>query len=138
MLTYRTGAANAPSAARSMAADLLHQTLPPEMAAMAEYYEQGAPPPTAAEAAAGRYGHRADGASLAGKALDDVLAEEHERLSENEGATAEPADRSWSYRALGALLAARLVTRAEALAALERAGAVADAERVDQAAKDAD
>src|ERR1700748_1139058 len=104
MLTDRPGAANASSAARSMAAHLLQQTLPPEMAAMAEYYEHGAPPPTAAEVGAGRDGHRADGASLAGKALDDVLAEEHERLAENEGATAEPADRTWSYRALGALL----------------------------------
>jgi hypothetical protein len=46
MLTYRTGAAGAPSAARFMSEHLLQQTLPPEMAAMAEYYEQGVTPPT--------------------------------------------------------------------------------------------
>ena len=37
MLTYRTGAAGAPSATRNMSEHLLQQTLPPEMAAMAEY-----------------------------------------------------------------------------------------------------
>src|SRR5579871_2698178 len=49
MLTYRTGAAGAPRAARNMAEHLLQQTLSPEMAVMAEYYEQGMTPPTQAE-----------------------------------------------------------------------------------------
>ena len=44
MLTYRTGAAGAPAAARFMSEHLLQQTLSPEMAAMAEYYEQGVTP----------------------------------------------------------------------------------------------
>jgi hypothetical protein len=55
MLTYRTGAAGASSAARAMSEHLLQQTLSPEMAAMAEYYRQGLHPPTPAEAAAARY-----------------------------------------------------------------------------------
>ncbi len=52
MLTYRTG-----TAGREMAEHLLQQTLPPEMAVMAEYYEQGVTPPTLADAAASRYLH---------------------------------------------------------------------------------
>lgn len=47
MLTYRTGAAGAPAASRFMSEHLLQQTLSPEMAAMAEYYEQGVTPPNA-------------------------------------------------------------------------------------------
>jgi hypothetical protein len=41
MLTYRTGAAGAPSAAAGMADHLLEQTLTPEQAALATYYQQG-------------------------------------------------------------------------------------------------
>lgn len=41
MLTYRTGAAGAPSAAAGMADHLLEQTLTPEQAALAQYYQQG-------------------------------------------------------------------------------------------------
>ena len=137
MLTYRTGAANVPSAARSMAAHLLQQTLPPEMAAMAEYYEQGAPPPTAAEAASGRYGQRANGTTLSGAALDDTAAEERERLQDSGGTDADKDEARLAYRAMGALLAARLVTPEEALASIGRSGHAPDAKRLDQAAADA-
>jgi hypothetical protein len=41
MLTYRTGAAGAPSAARAMADHLLEQTLPRAQAALAAYYQRG-------------------------------------------------------------------------------------------------
>jgi hypothetical protein len=41
VLTYRTGAAGAPSAARAMGEHLMQQTLSREMAAMAEYYHHG-------------------------------------------------------------------------------------------------
>lgn len=41
MLTYRTGAAGAPSAASAMAAHLLEQTLPEEDMRLAEYYSGG-------------------------------------------------------------------------------------------------
>jgi hypothetical protein len=41
VLTYRTGAAGAPSAAAGMADHLLEQTLTPEQAALARYYQQG-------------------------------------------------------------------------------------------------
>src|ERR1700722_14699611 len=116
MLTYRTGAANASSAARSMAAHLLQQTLPPEMAAMAEYYEQGAPPPTAADAAAGRYAHRAADKVLEAELLDDVVAEERDRLADSEGAAAHADGLDLTYRAIAALVAANLVTRSEAFA----------------------
>ena len=42
MLTYRTGAAGAPSAAMAMAKHLLEHTLPAEQMKVAEYYAQGA------------------------------------------------------------------------------------------------
>ena len=137
MLTYRTGAANASSAARSMAAHLLQQTLPPEMAAMAEYYEQGAPPPTAADAAAGRYAHRAAGKVLEGELLDDVVAEERDRLADSEGAAAHAEGPDLTFRAVAALVAANLVTRSEALASIGRAGHEPNGERLDQAVRDA-
>ncbi len=41
MLTYRTGAAGAPSAALAMAKHLLEHTLPAEQMKVAEYYAQG-------------------------------------------------------------------------------------------------
>ncbi|HUN38914.1 MAG TPA: MobF family relaxase [Acetobacteraceae bacterium] len=41
MLTYRTGAAGAPSAARAMADHLLEQTLPQAQAELAAYYQRG-------------------------------------------------------------------------------------------------
>ena len=44
MLTYRTGAAGAPSAARAMADHLLEQTLPQAQAELAEYYQRGLAP----------------------------------------------------------------------------------------------
>jgi len=44
MLTYRTGAAGAVVSAASMASHLLEQTLPPEHAALAQYYQRGLSP----------------------------------------------------------------------------------------------
>jgi hypothetical protein len=44
MLTYRTGAAGAPSAAMAMAAHLLEQTLPRTQAELATYYQRGLVP----------------------------------------------------------------------------------------------
>ena len=44
MLTYRTGAAGAPSAAIAMAAHLLEQTLPKAQAELAAYYQRGLRP----------------------------------------------------------------------------------------------
>lgn len=44
MLTYRTGAAGAPSAASAMAAHLLEQTLPKAEAELAAYYQRGLTP----------------------------------------------------------------------------------------------
>ncbi|WP_265887131.1 MobF family relaxase, partial [Roseomonas mucosa] len=54
MLTYRTGAAGAPSAAQAMAEHLLEQTLPQAQAELATYYQRGLAP---AEADAGPGGH---------------------------------------------------------------------------------
>jgi hypothetical protein len=123
VLTYRTGAAGAPSATRFMAEHLLQQTLPPEMAAMAEYYEQGVAPPTAAEAAASRYAHVAAGdARLTGERLDEIARDEAARLAES----AVRADGStWSaeeltLRALATLTASGLVDRDAALASVTR------------------
>src|ERR1700679_3759877 len=84
MLTYRTGAAGAPSAAKAMGEHLMQQTLSPEMAVMAEYYEQGMSPPTAAEAAAARYRDEATLGKLpTGSVLHEILAREVDRLAES-------------------------------------------------------
>ncbi len=48
MLTYRTGAAGAPSAAMAMAAHLLEQTLPRAQAELAAYYQRSRQPAPAA------------------------------------------------------------------------------------------
>lgn len=137
MLTYRTGAAGVPSAARNMGEHLLQQTLPPEMAAMAEYYEQGAPPPSAADAAAGRYGHRATGRKLSGQLLDEIAKEEIERLRDSLGGNANTDTEAIAYRAMGAFLAANLVERREALASLARIGFGAECTRLETATNEA-
>jgi hypothetical protein len=62
MLTYHTGSPGSGRGVRNMAEHLLQQTLTPEIAVMADYYEQGVAPPTAAEVAASRYvRHTVDG-----------------------------------------------------------------------------
>ena len=125
MLTYRTGAAGAPSAARAMSEHLLQQTLSPEMAAMAEYYHQGLSPPTPAEAAAARYAAETfDGRFLDGELLDELVAREADRLAES-GTDAEgrPLTRdAVTIGALGAFVAAGMVRRDEAIASLRRTG----------------
>jgi hypothetical protein len=123
MLTYRTGAAGAPSAARFMSEHLLQQTLPPEMAAMAEYYEQGVTPPTIAEATASRYARLVvDGELPGGEALDTLLKSEVARLAES----ALHADGTMlggdelAARAVAAFVAAGLIQRDAALASMVR------------------
>ncbi|OYY02306.1 MAG: hypothetical protein B7Y73_09285, partial [Acidocella sp. 35-58-6] len=124
MLTYRTGAAGAPAAARFMSEHLLQQTLSPEMAAMAEYYEQGVTPPTLADAAASRYGRFiTGGAPLSAETLDGLVRLEKERLAESGAGLAsgqgdEPDE--LILRALAAFAAAGLAGREEALASLVR------------------
>ena len=123
MLTYRTGAAGAPSAARFMMEHLLQQTLPPEMAAMAEYYEQGVTPPTPADAAASRYSHFAAEDKLpAEDALDALIQAEVARLAES---ALSPGGRPLGndelmLRTLAAFAAAGLIERDTALASLRR------------------
>ena len=79
MLTYRTGLAG-----RQMAEHLLQQTLPPEMAIMAEYYEQGVTPPTTADAAASRYARlTTDGLLPIGETLDTLVQSEAARIAES-------------------------------------------------------
>lgn len=125
MLTYRTGAAGAPSAARAMSEHLMQQTLSPEMAAMAEYYQQGLSPPTAADAAAARYATEAAGGRLPnGEMLDELVAKEADRLAESgtdaAGRTL-PRD-ELEVRALGAFVASGMVDREEAMGSLRRIG----------------
>jgi hypothetical protein len=134
MLTYRTGAAGAPSAARLMGEHLLQQTLSPEMAAMAEYYEQGVRPPSAADAVASRYGRLAFSGGLTGDdALDETIKAEADRLADNAlGQDGRPLD--WDVlvlRALAAFVAANLIGRDEALASAQRLKAELHAERLD-------
>jgi len=125
MLTYRTGAAGAPSAARAMSEHLLQQTLSPEMAVMAEYYHQGLSPPTPAEAAAARYAGETMGGRLPnGEALDVLVTREIDRLTESMAdASGQTVSRdALACRALGAFVAAGLVERDEAIASLGRLG----------------
>lgn len=134
MLTYRTGAAGAPSAARLMGEHLLQQTLSPEMAAMAEYYEQGLKPPTPADAAASRYGRLVvDGKLLEGEVLDEQIKTEVSRLVEAALASdGQPLD--WDIlvqRGLAAFAAAGLIARDEALACAGRLKAAVDPAQLD-------
>jgi hypothetical protein len=125
MLTYRTGAAGAPSAARAMSEHLLQQTLSSAMAAMAEYYHQGLSPPTPAEAAAARYAADTEGGRLPdGERLDELVAREANRMAESSTDTdgRRLTRDELTIRALGALVAAGLVERDEAVASLRRAG----------------
>lgn len=125
MLTYRTGAAGAPSAARAMSEHLLQQTLSPEMAAMSEYYHQGLSPPTSAAAIAARYAPEMSGGRLAnGALLDALVAREADRLAESSADAAERVSfqSEMTIRALGAFVAAGVVERDEAVASLRRTG----------------
>jgi hypothetical protein len=140
MLTYRTGAAGASSAARFMSEHLLQQTLPPEMAAMAEYYEQGVTPPTPADALASRYGHPAVAGHLSLRdGLDELIKIEVLRLAESALATdgAAIAEDELILRALGAFEGAGLIGREELLASLARFGVAGLAHRLDAAVSDA-
>ena len=134
MLTYRTGAAGAPSAARLMTEHLLQQTLTPEMAAMAEYYEQGVRPPTPADAVASRYGRLAvNGILLGGAPFDELVKEEAGRLADSSlESDGMPLD--WDVlvlHALAAFAAAGLGSREEALACSKRVKADVDPDRFD-------
>ncbi len=140
MLTYRTGSAGAPSVARLMTEHLLQQTLTPDMAAMAEYYEQGVTPPSSADAAASRYGSLAvDGLLPDGEALDEVVKTEIARLAESAlGPDGLPvAEEELVLRSLAAFLGAGLVGRDEAFASLTRLTGAADAVQLDAAAEHA-
>ena len=124
MLTYRTGAVGAPGSARFMSEHLLQQTLSPEMAAMAEYYEQGVTPPTRADVAASRYGRfTAGGVLLAGERLDELVQEEAARLAASGISQAGERDHGRDeliLRALAAFAAAGLVGLDEVKASLIR------------------
>jgi len=134
MLTYRTGAAGSPSAARLMGEHLLQQTLSPEMAAMAEYYEQGVRLPTPADAVASRYGRLALTAiSTEGGTLDELVKTEADRLTDSTlGSEGRSLD--WDdlvLRSLAAFTASGLLNREEALATAERLSAVVEPHRLD-------
>ena len=129
MLTYRTGSAGAPRSARNMAEHLLQQTLPPEMAVMADYYEQGVTPPTTAEAAYSRYARlMVDGQLPGGDALDELAKGEAVRIGESalapDGAALDAAE--LRLRAVAAFIGAGMVTREEGAASLARMAASSD------------
>lgn len=134
MLTYRIGSAGGGQVA--MAEHLLQQTLPPEMAVMADYYEQGATPPTAAEAAASRYArHCVDGKLSDGDALDALVNNEAARLGESaldkEGRAIEV--RELQLRAVAAFAGAKLIDAETAQACLMRLTGGIDQIRLDKA-----
>ena len=88
---------------------------------MADYYEQGVAPPTAAEAAASRYAYAAaTGAPLNGDRLDDIVRSI--RLAESalhaDGSSLSATE--LAVRSLAALTAAGLIGRSEALASFVR------------------
>jgi len=119
-----------------MAEHLLRQTLPPEMAVMAEYYEQGVTPPTPAEAAFSRYSHLAvDGLLPSASVLDEVMKTEAARLSESALAPDGSAldDSELRLRAVAAFAGAGLLTREEAAASLVRLGNRAIDEKLEAA-----
>jgi hypothetical protein len=134
VLTYRTGAAGAPSAARLMTEHLLQQTLTPEMAAMAEYYEQGVRPPTPADAVASRYGRLAiNGILPGGASFDELVKAEAGRLADS-SLESDGAPLDWDIlvlHALAAFAAAGLVGCEEARACSKRVKADIDPDRFD-------
>jgi hypothetical protein len=134
MLTYRTGAAGAPSVARLMTEHLLQQTLSPEMVAMAEYYEQGVRPPTPADAVASRYSRIAmNGRMPGGEVLDEALKTEASRLMDTASAP-DGQVLDWdalATRALASFMAAGLVEREEALDCAKRLKAEIDPGQLD-------
>ncbi|MDD2794633.1 MobF family relaxase [Acidocella sp.] len=108
-----------------MAEHLLQQTLPPEMAVMAEYYEQGVTPPTPAEAAYSRYSRLApDGQLPGGAALDELVKSEAARLGESalapDGSALDAGE--LHLRAVAAFIGAGLLSREDGSASLERLG----------------
>jgi TrwC relaxase/AAA domain len=108
-----------------MAEHLLQQTLPREMAVIAEYYEQGVTPPTSAETAYSRYSRLAPNGQLpGGDALDELVKSEAVRLGESalgpDGAALEPGEPR--LRAVAAFIGAGLLTREEGAASLARIG----------------
>lgn len=118
-----------------MAEHLLQQTLPPEMAVMAEYYEQGVTPPTPADAAASRYARLAtEGLLPSGEDLDALVQAELARLREsalNSDGTIVASD-ELSMRALAAFAGAGMIKRDEAIASLTRLVGSANTARLDE------
>ena len=111
-----------------MAEHLLQQTLPPEMAVMAEYYEQGVTRPTPAVAAYSRYCRLAVGGALPeGAALDELVTAEAARLGESavapDGSALDAGE--LHLRAVGAFIGAGLLTREAATGSLVRLGTAA-------------
>jgi len=118
-----------------MAEHLLQQTLPPDMAVMAEYYEQGVTPPTPADAAASRYARlTVEGLLPTGPPLDALVEAEAARLRESalnaDGAIA--ASDELNMRALAAFIGAGMVERDEAVASLARLVGSSDTTRLDE------
>lgn len=141
MLTYRTGAAGAPSAARLMGEHLLQQTLTPEMAAMAEYYEQGVRPPTPADAVASRYARLAVMGRLpSGAAFDEIVKTEADRLYESALASSalSPDWDNLVLRSLAAFVAAGLIDREQVSDCAARLKAEIDLDRFAKAVEQAD
>ena len=108
-----------------MSEHLMQQTLSPEMAEMARYYQQGLNPPTPAEAAAARYVNEASGGRLPnGELLDAIVAKEADRLADGrDGASSQTRPRQeLEVQALGAFVAAGIVDKLGAVAAMRRMG----------------
>ncbi|MBU6418754.1 MAG: AAA family ATPase [Proteobacteria bacterium] len=120
-----------------MGEHLLQQTLSPEMAAMAEYYEQGVRPPTPADTVTSRYGRFALIASIEGQTLDDLVKAEADRLADSALAS-EGRSLDWDVlvlHAVAAFVGTSLLSREAALATAERLDAVVEPDQLDRATK---
>jgi hypothetical protein len=106
-----------------MGEHLLQQTLTPEMAVMAEYYEQGVRAPTPADAVASRYSRLAVGGILQGDpVIDEVVKLEASRLADSEIASGW-GTLNWDnlvMRSVAALRAAGLIDHQAAIASAQR------------------
>ncbi len=92
---------------------------------MAEYYQQGLGPPSPADAAAARYASEVKDSRLpSGELLDLLVMREADRLADSlsEASGAAIARDGLYVRAAGALVAAGLVERGDAIASIKRLG----------------
>lgn len=118
MMTYRTGAAGSPSTALAMAMHLTQQTLPADKADLASYYLRSMKPPSQGDEALAKFAELvAKGEMTRDEALEALITREVDRAVEDGAA-------SPVTTALGKVVAAGLMGRAEAAERLDQPPAI--------------